>query len=38
MLPSHDARLRQHRWYLRAGPPHNAGHLSSGLSENGTQP
>jgi N-acyl homoserine lactone hydrolase len=27
MLPSHDARLRQHRWYLRADPPRNGGHL-----------
>ncbi|MGA8461500.1 MAG: hypothetical protein WB800_39315, partial [Streptosporangiaceae bacterium] len=35
MLPSHDARLRQHRWYLPADPPHNAGHLRADPPENG---
>jgi N-acyl homoserine lactone hydrolase len=35
MLPSHDARLRQHPFYLRANPPQNGAHLRADPPENG---
>ena len=37
MLPSHDARLRQHVWYLRVGAPRSERHLSVEPPENGRQ-